>query len=90
MSILIHIPTILRALTNDQKKVNSSGDTVSDIVENLECDFPGIKDRLINNKEVHGFINIYLNDEDIRFGEGLNTQVKPGDAITILPAVAGG
>ncbi|MGF1724752.1 MoaD/ThiS family protein [Photobacterium nomapromontoriensis] len=90
MSVSIHIPTILRALTNDQKTVTTSGETVQDIIDNLDIDFPGIKDRLTSGGEVHGFINVYVNDDDIRFGDGLTTGVKAGDAITILPAVAGG
>ncbi|MBD8513716.1 MoaD/ThiS family protein [Photobacterium sp. WH77] len=90
MSVTIHIPTILRVLTNDQKTVTSSGNSVKTVIENLDVDFPGIKARLVENEQVHGFINLYVNDEDIRFGEGLNTAVSAGDAITILPAVAGG
>lgn len=90
MSVTIHIPTILRVLTNEQKTVTSTGESVKAVIDNLESDFPGIKARLVENAEVHGFINLYVNDEDIRFGEGLNTEVSAGDAITILPAVAGG
>lgn len=90
MSVTVHVPTILRSLTNDQKTINSNGDDVRALIDNIESTFPGIKERLIKEGEVHGFINIYVNDDDIRFGDGLDTEVKANDAITILPAVAGG
>ncbi|WP_340619543.1 MoaD/ThiS family protein [Xenorhabdus siamensis] len=90
MSVMVHIPTILRTFTNDQKTVTSSGESVCEVIDKLDIDFPGIKDRLVKEGDVHGFINFYVNDDDIRFGKGLQTTVKAGDVITILPAVAGG
>ncbi|CAM3714551.1 MoaD/ThiS family protein [Xenorhabdus thuongxuanensis] len=90
MSVMVHIPTILRTFTNDQKTVISSGESVCEVIDKLDIDFPGIKDRLVKEGDVHGFINFYVNDDDIRFGKGLQTTVKVGDVITILPAVAGG
>ncbi|MDX7991000.1 MoaD/ThiS family protein [Xenorhabdus littoralis] len=90
MSVMVHIPTILRTFTNNQKTVTTSGESICEVINNLDIDFPGIKDRLVKEEEIHGFINLYVNDDDIRFGEGLKTTVKVGDVITILPAVAGG
>lgn len=90
MSIKVRIPTILRALTDDQKEVASEGANILEIIEFLETQYPGIGERLLNDGEVHKFMNIYVNDEDIRFKEKLQTAVERTDTITILPAVAGG
>ncbi|MBU6954436.1 MULTISPECIES: MoaD/ThiS family protein [unclassified Hahella] len=90
MSITIHIPTVLRPLTNDQKRIDGDGANVREVIENMEIQFPGVKERLMADGKVHRFLNIYVNDDDIRFAENLDTSVQAGDAITILPAVAGG
>lgn len=90
MSITVNIPTILRPLTNNQRRVEISGTTVHEIIENLEQQYAGIKEKLLSDGQVHRFINIYVNDDDIRFSEGLTTAVKAGDSVTILPSVAGG
>jgi molybdopterin synthase sulfur carrier subunit len=90
MAITVNIPTILRPLTNNQRRVELSGSTVHDIIENLEQQYVGIKEKLLSDGQVHRFINIYVNDDDIRFTEGLATAVKEGDSVTILPSVAGG
>ncbi len=90
MAITVNIPTILRPLTNNQRRVELSGSTVQDIIENLEQQYTGIKEKLLSDGQVHRFINIYVNDDDIRFTEGLATAVKEGDLVTILPSVAGG
>jgi sulfur-carrier protein len=90
MAITVNIPTILRPLTDNQRRVELSGTTVQDIIENLEQQHTGIKEKLLADGQVHKFINIYVNDDDIRFSEGLATMVKEGDSVTILPSVAGG
>lgn len=90
MSISVNIPAILRQLTGDRKKVEVEADNIHGVIVQLEANYPGIQARLISDGQVHRFMNIYINDEDIRFSEALNTAVKPGDEVTILPAVAGG
>ncbi|EPL10668.1 MoaD family protein [Pseudomonas sp. CF161] len=90
MSISVNVPTLLRTFTQDKKRVEVQGSTVLEVIEHLERDYPGVKERLIGDGQVHRFVNIYVNDDDIRFADNLATALKPGDAITILPAVAGG
>ncbi|MBK5540446.1 MoaD family protein [Pseudomonas sp. TH05] len=90
MSISVNVPTLLRTFTHDKKRVEVQGATVLEVIEHLERDYPGVKERLIGDGQVHRFVNIYVNDDDIRFADNLATALKPGDAITILPAVAGG
>lgn len=88
--IAISIPTIMRALTHEQKQIHASGATVLALIEHAEQQYPGIKARLIAGDSLHRFVNIYVNDDDIRFADGLASAVRPGDTLTILPAVAGG
>ncbi|ECF1924092.1 TPA: MoaD family protein [Salmonella enterica subsp. diarizonae serovar 61:l,v:z35] len=90
MSVLVNVPAILRQLTGGRKKVEVHADNIESVIEQLEVNYPGIKARLVNGERIHRFINIYINDEDIRFSDELKTVVKSGDEITILPAVAGG
>lgn len=90
MTIKVKIPTLLRALTAEQKEVETTGATIGEIIENLERQYPGIRERLMHGDDVHKFMNIYVNEDDIRFREKLATAVSPSDTITILPAVAGG
>lgn len=90
MAIEVRIPTILRPYTKDQKIVEASGANLADVVANLDAAYPGIGERLIDESGLRRFINVYLNDEDVRFLDGLSTVVADGDSITILPAVAGG
>ncbi len=90
MSITVRIPTPLRVLTKDQDEVSAEGKTVGEIVESLEGQYPGMKDRLCDEKGVRRFVNIYANDEDIRFLNNLDTELKEGDSVTIVPAIAGG
>jgi molybdopterin synthase sulfur carrier subunit len=90
MSIEVRIPTILRPFTQDQKVVNASGENLSDAITDLDSQYPGIGERLLENGLLRRFINIYVNDEDVRFSGSLDTPLKSGDSITILPAVAGG
>jgi len=90
MSIEVRIPTILRPFTQDQKSVSVDGATLQEVVNDLEKNYPGIAARLLENGALRRFINVYINDEDVRFLDGLNSPTKDGDSITILPAVAGG
>ncbi len=90
MSITVHIPTLLRALTQDRKRVEGTGRTVLEVIESIDRQHPGLKDRLVNEGRAHRFMNLYVNDDDIRFADDLATPVKAGDTLTILPAVAGG
>ncbi|MFE1168584.1 MoaD family protein [Nocardiopsis sp. NPDC058789] len=90
MAIEVRIPTILRNLTNDEKVVKGSGDTLSDLVTDLDQQYPGIAERLVDGGKLRRFINVYLNDEDVRFVGGLEAKLSDGDNVTVLPAVAGG
>ena len=91
MAIKVRIPTPLMKLTDNQSEVSAEGETISDIINNLENQFNGIKDRICEeNGSPRRFINIYVNEEDIRFLEGEKTIVKDGDEISIIPAIAGG
>ena len=90
MDIIVRIPTPLRTLTGGSEQVNATGETVKDIVEDLERNHPGMRDRLMDEKGVRRFVNIYVGDEDIRFLDGLDTKLKSGDEISIVPAIAGG
>jgi molybdopterin converting factor small subunit len=90
MTIEVRIPTILRPYTKDQKSVQAEGASLSAVISNLDSQYAGIAERLLENGALRRFINIYVNDEDVRFLGSLEAQVKDGDSITILPAVAGG
>jgi molybdopterin synthase sulfur carrier subunit len=91
MGVLVRIPTPLRRMTNGQDKVELEASNLSDMIDTLEADYPGFKERLIDeNGELRYFVNIYLNGEDVRFLDGLATAAKSGDEISIVPAVAGG
>ncbi|WP_049561139.1 MoaD/ThiS family protein [Nonomuraea sp. SBT364] len=90
MAIEVRIPTILRTYTDGAKAVDAEGATLDDLITNLESRHPGIKDRLVDEAGLRRFVNVYLNDEDVRFLGGLGTPVSDGDTVTVLPAVAGG
>lgn len=90
MSIHIHIPAPLRQHVDGQDSVAAQGATVKEALEDLGRRYPAITDRLLDNGQVRRFVNIYVNEEDIRYLANLDTPVKEGDAISILPAVAGG
>ena len=88
---MVRIPTPLRRMTNGKDKVEVESDNLGDLVEKLNSEFPGFKDRLVDEEgELRYFVNIYLNGEDVRFMDGLNTSTSAGDEISIVPAVAGG
>jgi MoaD family protein len=90
MAVTVSIPTILRTHTGGEKAVDAKGDTLADVIDDLEANHSGIKGRLVKDGNLHRFVNVYVNDEDVRFAGGLQTSVSDGDNVTILPAVAGG
>ena len=90
MSVTVSIPTILRTHTGGEKRVSATGDTLQAVIDDLEANYSGITERLVDNGKLHKFVNIYVNDEDVRFTGSLDTELKDGDSVTILPAVAGG
>jgi molybdopterin converting factor small subunit len=90
MAVKVRIPTPLRTLTAGKDEVDAKGATVREVIDDLERKFPGMKERLCDDKGVRRFVNIYVGDEDIRFLDGLETAVPAGGELTILPAVAGG
>jgi sulfur-carrier protein len=90
MAIEVRIPTILRTYTDGAKQVEGTGSTLSELLADLDSKHTGLRDRLVDDKGLRRFVNVYLNDEDVRFLSGLETPVKDGDTVTVLPAVAGG
>ena len=91
MSVLVRIPTPLRRMTNGQDKVEMESSNLSELVEKLDSEYPGFKERLVDeNGELRYFVNIYVNGEDVRFLKGLETATSTGDEVSIVPAVAGG
>ena len=94
MAIEVRIPTILRTYTEDQKSVTGEGASLAALIDDLESSFPGIKERLIDVKDgkddLRRFVNVYVNDEDVRFIGGLEATLSDGDQVVVLPAVAGG
>jgi molybdopterin synthase sulfur carrier subunit len=90
MAIEVRIPTILRSYTGGAKAVESSGATLDELLNNLDAAHGGLRERLVDGEKLRRFVNVYLNDEDVRFLGGLETPVKDGDTVTVLPAVAGG
>ena len=90
MAITVSIPTILRTHTGGEKSVEAAGATIAEVIDNLESNHGGLKSRLVKDGVLHRFVNIYVNDEDVRFSGGLDTEISDGDSVTSLPAVAGG
>jgi sulfur-carrier protein len=91
MAVLVRIPIPLQKFTKNQSEVQAEGTTVQEVLDHLERSFPGIRERLCDDRgTVRKFINLYLNDEDIRFIEGEKTILKDGDELAIIPAIAGG
>jgi molybdopterin synthase sulfur carrier subunit len=91
MAIEVRIPTILRTHTGGNKTVEGNGDTLGALINDLDAQHSGLKGRLVTEDgKLHRFVNVYVNDEDVRFTGALDTAVKDGDSVTILPAVAGG
>jgi molybdopterin synthase sulfur carrier subunit len=91
MPVTVRIPTPLRKLTGGAESVGASGDTIAAVVQDLESRHPGLKDRLCDEAgKVRRFVNVYVNGDDIRFLSNLETRVKDGDEVSIVPAIAGG
>ena len=90
MAIEVRIPTILRTYTDGEKSVTGEGANLSALIDDLESSHPGIKDRLLDNGDLRRFVNVYVNDEDVRFIGGLEAALSDGDQVVVLPAVAGG
>ncbi len=91
MAIEVRIPTILRSFTGGAKIVEGSGDTLNDLLSDLDGKYSGLRARLITDEgALHRFVNVYVNDEDVRFLGALEAKLADGDSVTILPAVAGG
>lgn len=91
MAVLVRIPTPLQRLTNNQAQVSSEGADIISLFDDLEKQFPGMKERIFDETgSLRRFVNIYINDEDIRFLEGDKTALKDGDEVSIIPAIAGG
>ncbi|MBM3933898.1 MAG: MoaD/ThiS family protein [SAR202 cluster bacterium] len=91
MSVMVRIPTPLRRITKGQDKVRVEGDTLQKVISSLETQYPGIKERLCDDTgNLRNFVNIYVNGEDVRFLQGINTGLKAGDEVSVVPAVAGG
>ena len=90
MEITVRIPAPLRTLTGGKDEVSAEGRTVADLIVDLDRRHPGMKDRLLDEKGVRRFVNIYVGEEDVRFLEGLKTELKAGDQVSIIPAIAGG
>jgi len=91
MSVKVRIPTPLRKITKDNDEVTAEGATVSEVIADLDKNYPGIKERICEaDGNLRRFVNLYLNDEDIRFKDNLNTELKDNDELSIIPAIAGG
>jgi molybdopterin synthase sulfur carrier subunit len=91
MAIEVRIPTILRTYTGGEKTVQGDGETLQALIADLDGKYPGLRSRLVTDTgALHRFVNVYVNDEDVRFTGALDTGLKDGDSVTVLPAVAGG
>ena len=90
MAIEVRIPTILRTYTDGAKAVDANGSTLTALIDDLEDNHPGLKGRLLENGDLRRFVNVYINDEDVRFIGGLEAKLTDGDQVVVLPAVAGG
>jgi molybdopterin converting factor small subunit len=90
MAIEVRIPTILRTYTDGEKAVTAEGGSLSALIDDLDANHPGIKDRLVDGGDLRRFVNVYVNDEDVRFIGGLEAELSDGDQVVVLPAVAGG
>ena len=91
MSVIVRIPTPLRKLTQNKPEVEVNGNNIELLIDDLDANYPGIKERIYDESDsIRRFVNIYLNDEDIRFLEGKSTAVNDGDEVSIIPAIAGG
>ena len=91
MSIVVRIPTPLRRLTDGQDKVDVEGDSLGDVIDAINEQYPGIRERICDDQgQLRNFVNVYVNGEDVRFLQGLETPTSSGDEVSVVPAVAGG
>ncbi|MGX1809583.1 MoaD/ThiS family protein [Nocardia sp. NPDC055321] len=90
MSVTVSIPTIMRTLTGGEKRVQAQGATLAALIDDLEANHTGLKERLLKDGKLNRYVNIYVDDEDVRFAGGLDAEITDGGTVTILPAVAGG
>ncbi len=90
MAVEVRIPTILRTFTGGEKAVQGAGTTLAQVIDDLERRHPGLKSRIVDSTELRRFVNVYVNDEDVRFSGGLEAPTADGDVVVVLPAVAGG
>jgi molybdopterin synthase sulfur carrier subunit len=91
MALSVRIPTPLRKITKGQDEVTAEGNTVAEVIDDLEKNYPGLKERICEGDgKLRRFVNVYLNDEDIRFKNNMDTEVKDQDELSIIPAIAGG
>ncbi len=90
MSVEVRIPTVLRTFTGGEKAVHGSGATLQEVLDDIDARNPGLKERIVESQSLRRFVNVYVNDEDVRFAGGLNAPTSDGDVIVVLPAVAGG
>lgn len=87
----VHVTSVIRRAVNDQKEISVEGGTINELIENIERDYPGFRAQVLDESGTpHRFVNIYLNDEDIRYLQGPDTTLAEGDSVSILPSVAGG
>ena len=91
MSVSVRVPTILRTYTGGESEVSAEGATVADVLESLDANYQGIKGRIVDEQgELRRFVNVYVGNDDVRFPDGLATQVNDGSEVSVIPAVAGG
>ena len=90
MSVEVRIPTILRTFTGGEKAVRGDGATLQEVLDDIDGRNPGLKDRIVESEALRRFVNVYVNDEDVRFVGGLKVPTSDGDVVVVLPAVAGG
>ncbi|ADB30329.1 thiamineS protein [Kribbella flavida DSM 17836] len=91
MSVSVRVPTILRPYTQGASEVSVEGGTLNEVLESLDASYPGIKGRVLDDSgELRRFVNVYVDNDDVRFAEGLQTTIKDGGQVSIIPAVAGG
>ena len=91
MAVLVRIPTVLQQLAGGRREIEIEGETVAQVIDGLEKEAPGFKERLLDEDgKIRRFVNVYVDEEDIRFLDGLSTSIKDGSEVSIIPAVAGG
>lgn len=90
MAVEVRIPTILRTFTNGEKAVSGDGSTLLQVIDDVDTRHPGLKARIVESDNLRRFVNVYVNDEDVRFSGGLEAATADGDVVVVLPAVAGG